>query len=252
MIDVAIKAALAAGELALRYFEHARNKPSYFKTQSASRRITYKPDDSPVTRADVEAEMLIRKIITKKFPDHGIIGEELPPVSPKARYQWVIDPIDGTKSFVRRLPFWSTLLALLENGKPIIGISFSPADNEIYSAEKGKGTFLNGKRQRVSKVSNLQNAYLAHGSIDAFENKNMLNGFMKLYRKTGSHCGFGDSFAYHLLIKGSIDIMVEAKDNVHDIAGPAILVKEAGGRFSDFSGKFSLTSDCGVATNDIL
>ena len=239
MLDVAIDAAKQAGELALRYF----------KTQP---KVSYKADKSPVTRADIEAEMLIRKIITKKFPDHGIIGEELPPVNPKARYQWVIDPIDGTKSFVRRMPFWSTLLALMENGKPIIGISFSPVDNELFTAEKGKGTFLNGKRQRVSKVSELQNAYLAHGSIDAFENKNMLNGFIKLYRATGSHRGFGDSYAYHLLIKGNIDIMVEAKDKVHDIAAPAILIEEAGGKFTDFSGKFSLTSDCGVVTNKIL
>ena len=239
MLDVAIDAAKAGGELALKYF---KSHP----------KVSYKADKTPVTRADIEAEKLIRKIITKKFPDHGIIGEELPPVNPKARYQWVIDPIDGTKSFVRRMPFWSTLLALMENGKPIIGISFSPVDNELFTAEKGKGTFLNGKRQRVSKVSELQNAYLAHGSIDAFENKNMLNGFIKLYRATGSHRGFGDSYAYHLLIKGNIDIMVEAKDKVHDIAAPAILIEEAGGKFTDFSGKFSLTSDCGVVTNKIL
>lgn len=239
MLDVAVNAARKGGELALKYF---KSQP----------KVSYKPDKSPVTRADIEAEKLIRKIISQKFPDHGIMGEELPSVNPKAKYQWVIDPIDGTKSFIRGMPFWSTLLALLENGRPIIGISFSPADNGIYTAEKGKGTFLNGKRQRVSKISGLKNAYLAHGSIDAFENKNMLEGFMKLYRAAGSHRGFGDSFAYHLLIKGNVDIMVEAKDKVHDIAAPALLVQEAGGRFSDFSGKFSLTSDCGVATNGIL
>lgn len=239
MLDVAIDAAKQAGELALRYF----------KTQP---KVSYKADSSPVTRADIEAEKLIRKIISKKFPDHGIIGEELPPVNPKARYRWVIDPIDGTKSFVRRLPFWSTLLALMENGKPIIGISFSPADNELFTAEKGKGAHLNGKRQHVSKISKLQDAYLVHGSIDAFDNKKMLNGFMKLYKATGSHRGFGDSFAYHILIKGNVDIMVEAKDKVHDIAAVALIVEEAGGKFSDFTGKFSLTSDCGVATNGIL
>lgn len=239
MIDVAIDAAKQAGELALRYF---KDQP----------KVSYKPDKSPVTKADIEAEKLIRRIISRKFPDHGIIGEELPPINPKAKYQWVIDPIDGTKSFVRRLPFWSTLLALLENGKPIIGISFSPADNEIFIAEKGKGAFLNGTRQKVSKISQLQNAYLAHGSIDAFENKNMFEGFMKLYRETGSHRGFGDSFAYHLLIKGDVDIMVEAKDKIHDIAAVALIVEEAGGKFSDFSGKSSLTSDCGVATNGLL
>src|SRR3990167_2758131 len=141
MLDVAIDAAKQAGDLALKYF----------KTQP---KVSYKADKSPVTRADIEAEKLIRKILSKNFPDHGIIGEELPPVNPGAKYQWVIDPIDGTKSFVRRLPFWSTLLALLQNGEPIIGISYSPCDNEMFTAEKDKGTFLNCKRQRVSKVSN--------------------------------------------------------------------------------------------------
>ena len=99
MVDVAIEATKAAGELAYRYF---KSQP----------KVSYKPDDSPVTRADIEAEKLIRKIISKKFPDHGIIGEELPPVNPKSRYQWIIDPIDGTRSFMIGLPLWSTLLAV--------------------------------------------------------------------------------------------------------------------------------------------
>src|SRR4030042_1336109 len=113
MIDVAIEAAKAAGELAYRYF----------KTQP---KVSYKPDKSPVTKADIEAEKLIRKIISKNFPDHGFIGEELGQTNPNARFKWVIDPIDGTKQFVRGIPFWATLLALLENGKPILGVVYSP------------------------------------------------------------------------------------------------------------------------------
>src|SRR3989344_4652305 len=107
MIDVAINAAKAGGELALRYF---KNQP----------KVSYKPDNSPVTKADIEVEKLIRKIISKKFPDHGIIGEELPPVNPKAKYQWIIDPIDGTRDFIRQIPYWAVYIALLENQKPII------------------------------------------------------------------------------------------------------------------------------------
>src|SRR4030042_4084238 len=116
MIGVAIETAKAAGDLAYRYF----------KTQTASWRITYKPDKSPVTKADIEAEKLIRKIISKKFPDHGIVGEEMEETNPNARFKWIIDPIDGTKQFVRGIPFWATLLALLENGKPILGVVYSP------------------------------------------------------------------------------------------------------------------------------
>src|SRR3990167_4924606 len=139
MINTAIEEAQKAGQLAYRYF---KSQP----------KVTYKPDNSPVTRADIEAEMLIRKILTKKFPDHGIIGEELPPVNSKAKYQWVIDPIDGTKSFIRGMPSWGILLALLEDGKPIIGVYNSPATSEIFWTEKSKGAFLNGKKIHVSNV----------------------------------------------------------------------------------------------------
>ncbi|MBI2327978.1 histidinol phosphate phosphatase [Candidatus Curtissbacteria bacterium] len=239
MIDITIKTAREAGALALRYF----------KTQP---KVSYKLDQTPVTRADIEAERLIRKIITSHFPDHGIIGEELENTNPKAKHQWVIDPIDGTKSFIRGISFWSTLIALLENGKPIIGISFSPTTDELFIAQKGKGTYLNDKRIHVSKISNLKHAYLTHSSVDAFEKKSMLTGFMNLYKSTNSHRGFGDSFGYHLLIQGKVDIMVEAKDKLYDIAAPSILVEEAGGKFSDLNGKFSLTSDCAVATNGLL
>ncbi|MBI2598924.1 hypothetical protein HYW40_01785 [Candidatus Curtissbacteria bacterium] len=121
MIDVAIDAARQAGNLALKYF---KSQP----------KVTYKPDNTPVTRADREAEQLIRKIIAKKFPDHGIIGEEFEPTNPQARFKWVIDPIDGTKDFIRSLPLWATFLAVLENDKPIIGIVYYPPHNEIFVA----------------------------------------------------------------------------------------------------------------------
>lgn len=156
------------------------------------------------------------------------------------------------KSFIRGIPFWSTLFALLKDDKPILGISFSAVSNEIFVAEKGKGTYLNGKKIHVSKLSDIKLSYLTHSSINAFEEKGMLNNFMNLYNATNSHRGYGDSFGYHLLIQGKVDIMLEARDKIYDIAAPSILVEEAGGKFSDFKGNFSLTSDCAVATNGLL
>ena len=133
MLDVAIDAAKKGGDLAYRYF---KNQP----------KVSYKPDNSPVTKADIETEKLIRKIITKKFPDHGIIGEELPPINPKAKYQWVIDPIDGTRDFIRQIPYWAVFIALLENNKPTIGIVYFPTEDLLISAQKGKGVVFGKKK----------------------------------------------------------------------------------------------------------
>ena len=238
MLDVAIDAARQGGELALKYF----------KTQP---KVSYKADKSPVTRADIEAEKLIRKIITKKFPDHGIIGEELPPVNPKAKYQWVIDPIDGTRDFIRGIPFWNTFLAVLKDKKPIIGIIFTATYDELFVAQHGKGTYLNNKKTKVSKISDLKLACISHGPISVFKKKGKLKGLVKICDIVKHRRGFG-SIGLNLLLKDQVDIFMEPGGGTHDFAAPSILIEEAGGNFSDFSGKSSLTSGCFVATNGIL
>ncbi|MDO8487058.1 MAG: inositol monophosphatase family protein [Candidatus Curtissbacteria bacterium] len=239
MVDIAINAARQAGQLALKYF---KSQPKVF----------YKPDNTPVTRADKEAEQLIRKIIAKNFPDHGIIGEEFEPVNPQARFKWVIDPIDGTKGFIRRIPFWSTLLAVMKNDKPIIGICFFPAINEFYMAQKGKGAFLNNKRIHVSKISKIEDAFISHGGIKSFEKQNKLGGLLRLSQTVQCDRGFGDAFGYALVAQGKIDAFMEGGNKIHDVAAPSILIEEAGGKFTDLSGKFSLTSGSDVATNGLL
>ncbi len=238
MIDVAVDAAKKAGELALRYF---KNLP----------KVEYKPDNTPVTRADRDAELLIRKIISKKFPDHGIIGEEFEAINPSARFKWVIDPIDGTKSFIRKLPLWSTLLAVLENGKPIIAVAYYPYLNEIFAAKKGKGTYLNDKKTKVSKIKSLNRATLNHNSIIRIEPHLPLNKFMEFYRRTEVHRNLS-SYAYNQILKGNIDIDLIGTGHIYDFAAPALLVEEAGGKFTDFEGKFSLTSNNAVFSNGLL
>lgn len=239
MINVAINAAKLAGDLALKYF---KSQPE----------VEYKPDNTPVTRADREAEKLIRKIIAQKFPDHGIIGEEFEPVKAQARFKWVIDPIDGTKSFIRGIPFWSTLLALLDADKPIIGICYFPALDQFYRAQKGKGAFLNDRPVHVSKVSKLENAFISHGGIKYFEKEHKLKGFLKLMEVVQCNRGFGDAFGYALVAQGKIDAFLEGGNKIHDVAAPSILIEEAGGKFTDMSGNFSLTTGSDLATNGLL
>ncbi|MEX2028070.1 MAG: inositol monophosphatase [Candidatus Curtissbacteria bacterium] len=238
MIDVAINAARLAGDLAL----------TYFKSQP---KVSYKPDNTPVTIADKKAELLIREIISQKYPDHGIIGEEFEPVNPLARFKWVIDPIDGTKNFIRNLPLWCTLLAVLDADKPIVGIAYYPFASEMFTAQKGKGAYLNGKRTRVSKIKSVNQAVLNHNSLVRIEPRVPLANFMKLYKAVQTPRNLG-SYSYNQLLKGNIDIDIVGTGGIWDFAAPAILVEEAGGKFTDFSGKFSLTSNSAVFTNGLL
>lgn len=240
MLDVAIDAAKQAGELALKYF---KSQP----------KVSYKADKSPVTRADIEAEKLIRKIISKNFPDHGIIGEELGSTTYKSKYTWAIDPIDGTRYFAHRLPYWGTLLSLLDNNNPIIGIAYLPAMGQMLVSEKRKGAYLNNKKLKVSKTTVLKNASVANGSIAYFDDINKLQNLVNLYKQTqGSKIGIGGIYAYLLVAKGSIDINVDPKSEVYDIAAPKIIIEEAGGKFSDLQGTSSLTSKVFIATNGLL
>lgn len=238
MIDVAIHAAKQAGELVLKYF---KNQP----------KVSYKADGSPVTRADLEAEKLIRKIIHRKFPDHGIIGEELPEFKSKSKYTWVIDPIDGTRDFIRSIPFWATYVALLENNRPIIGIICLPVLGDLITALKGSGAFLNGKKVHVSKTRKLQEAYISHGQIKRFVNINKEKQLIKIAKIVRASRNYGN-FGFKLLIEGKVDAVLEAYGAFHDFAATKIVAEEAGGKFSDFFGNDSLTSGHAVWTNGIL
>lgn len=238
MIDVAIEAAREAGGLALKYF----------KTQQ---KIKYKENGSPVTRADIEVEKLVRKIISKKFPDHSIIGEELADINPQAKYVWVVDPIDGTRDFIKKIPYWGTFLALLEKQKPQIGIYFAPAIDEFFIAQKGKGTYLNSQKTKVSKIRKLKLATISHGSIRYFERKGKLQGLVKICQTVHHNRAYGN-LGLNFLLKGMVDILLEPAGGIHDFAAPSILVEEAGGKFTDFSGRFSLTSGNAVASNGLL
>lgn len=238
MIDVAIDAAKQAGALAYQYFGKIKN-------------LRYKGNNSPVTIADIEAEKLIRKIITKNFPSHGIIGEELENVNPKAKYQWVIDPIDGTRNYVRQIPYWTTLLSVLKNNKPIIGVCYCPCQNELFTAQKNKGSFLNGKRTKVSNVKNLPDAYISYNNLKHFINKNKQNNLLNLSRQAYQTMNCS-AFGINYLLKGYVETYISAKGSIWDFAAPSILTIEAGGKFSDFDGNYSLNAGNAVFSNGVL
>lgn len=238
MIDVAIDAARQAGELALKYF---KSQP----------KVSYKADNSPVTKADLEAEQLIRNIIHKKFPDHGIIGEEFGEEKPDAKYKWVIDPIDGTRDFIRSIPNWAVYIALLKENQPIISVIFFPTMGTLITGEKNKGAFLNGKRARVSKTKDLEKAYVSIGGLKRFSETDKLKNLKELFRSVSAVRSYADLGLIYLL-EGKIDVSIEPYGFIHDYAPEALIVEEAGGKFSDFQGNFSLTSLTAVKSNGFL
>lgn len=238
MIDVAIEAAKAGGQLAKNYF---KSSPTY----------KLKEDKSPVTEADIQTEKLIRKILSEKFPDHGFIGEELKPENPNAKYQWVIDPIDGTRDYVRQIPYWAVYVALLEEEKPIIGIAYMPEVDVLISAQKDKGTYLNAKKVSVSKTEKMDEAYVAFGTIKRWISNNRVDQLINVCREGLAGRSYGN-LSLKLFLEKKFDIIIEADGGLHDFAAPSIIVEEAGGKFTDFSGKFSLTSKNAVITNGLL
>ena len=240
MIDVAIEAAKAAGDFAY-----------HFNTSKLDVSLKTKGHVSPVSAADKQAEKLVRKIISKKYPDHGFIGEELGKTKPNAKYHWVIDPIDGTRDFIRQNPLWCTLVAVLEDKKPIIGVCYFPPRKELFWAQLGKGAYLNGKKIRVSKVAEISNAYASISSVHHFFSIKKMKQLLALSNNVGASRYF-DSYGYSLLWTGQADVVVAARGSIWDWVAPAVITGEAGGRFSDFRGKYAFNSGTGVFSNKLI
>lgn len=238
MLDTAIKAAKTGGQVAYSYF---KNIP----------KVSYKADKSPVTKADVEAEKAMRQIIIKNFPDHTVIGEESGSDGKQSKYQWVIDPIDGTRSYVRGIPYWCVLVSVMENNKPIIGVCYYPTQDDIFTAKKGKGTYFNGQKTRVSNVKKFEEAYISYYNLKHFARLNKVNNLVEICQKTNTSMNYA-SFCFNYLLRGKIEAYICGHGLLWDFAAPAILVEEAGGKFTDFSGNFSLTNGTGIFSNGLV
>jgi histidinol-phosphatase len=222
-LTAALDAAEAAGEVIRRLYR--RNIE-----------ITVKADKSPVTEADVEAERTIRQLLESRFPDHGFFGEETGSHGMGADYVWLVDPIDGTKSFVREYPMFSTQIALLAEGELILGVSSAPVYGELAWAERGKGAWLGKERLKVSDVASIGAATLSSGNLKSLARGPAWSRYGSLVGAVNRIRGYGDFLHYHLLAGGKIDAVIESDVNILDIAALAVIVEEAGGRFTDLSG----------------
>lgn len=237
-LTVAVEAARAAGEVALKYYR------SGFE-------VTVKPDQSPVTQADREAERVIVQILREAFPEWGFLGEEFG-VQGKQEVRWIIDPIDGTRNFIRRIPIWAVLIALEERGEVTAGVVLNPVTADLYTARKGQGAFANGEPMRVSPVSELKDALLVHASLNLIREIGYWDGFVRLVDATAMQRGFGDYLDYMLLAEGKAEVAMEAGLKPWDLAPMKILIEEAGGRFTDFQGRSTIHSSTALATNGHL
>lgn len=216
--------------------------------------VITKADKSPVTEADVRAEQAIRAILTARFPDYGFYGEETGQHAMDARCVWLVDPIDGTKSFVRDCPFFSTQIALLREGELVLGVSSAPAYGEIAWAERGRGAWLDGRAIRVSAVDTLETAILSSGNLKTLALDSARWGrYGRLVAGVNRIRGYGDFVHYHLLARGAVDAVIESDVNILDIAALAVIVEEAGGKFTDLAGApISLTTTSVLASNGRL
>jgi histidinol-phosphatase len=215
--------------------------------------VRIKPDASPVTEADVLAENAIREILSARFPSFGFYGEETGQHQMDAEAVWIVDPIDGTKCFVRDSPFFSTQIALMRNGRLVLGVSSAPVYGELAWAEEGAGAFLNGRPIRVSGITDLSRATVSTGNLKTLARSGEWQGFSHLIGRAYSTRGYGDFVHYHLLARGALDVVIESDVNILDIAALTVIVHEAGGTFTDLQGQaVSLKTISVLATNGPL
>jgi len=238
-LEFALDAAWQAGRITL----------GYFQTQPTVER---KSDNSPVTIADKEAERKLRALIGQAFPDHGVIGEEFGEQPGASQLTWIIDPINGTKSFVQGVPLYGVLLALVEDQKPLVGVAHFPALNETVYAMRGGGCYWNGRRTHVSAVKHLREAVLLASDINQFERTGKGAAWSRLVDETYIQRTWGDTYGYLLVATGRAEIMLDAKMQVWDCAPLQVIMEEAGGTFTDWQGTPTIYGGESIATNGAL
>jgi histidinol-phosphatase len=215
--------------------------------------VRLKADKSPVTEADLRCEHAIREILESRFPHYGFFGEETVSRGMDAENLWLVDPIDGTKAFVREYPMFSTQIALLRRGEIVLGVSSAPVYGELLHAERGHGAYLNGKPVGVSQVGDLEAAALSSGNLKSLASGPQWNRYGGLVARVNRIRGYGDFLHYHLLAAGKIDAVIETDVSILDIAACVAIVSEAGGRFTQLDGApITLQSKTVLATNGLL
>ncbi len=239
-MNFAAETAYLAGRMTLGYF-------------GTGLRPDYKADDTPVTVADRLAEKLIRGRIEEHYPDDAIVGEEYGEKETKgAAHRWFIDPIDGTKSFIRGVPLYAVLIGLEIDGSVEVGAAYYPGTDELLCAATGQGAWWNGRRAQVSDIKDLSRAFVSYTDIHAFRAYGKEAAWERLASRAYFRAGWTDAYGYLLVATGRIEIMLDPIMEPHD-CGPFIpILKEAGGYFGDWHGNRTIFGREGLATNGAL
>ena len=239
LLDFAVDLAYEAGALTLRYYGHLVDAEG-------------KSDGSPVTIADRNAEQLIRKRVAKRFPEHGVLGEEFGESNTGARVRWILDPIDGTRSFMHGVPLYGVLIGIEADGEPIVGVTYFPPLDEMVSAGKGLGCRWNGKPCRVSSVSRIQDAVVCTTDVERLLSKPIGAGWRRLQQRCAFSRTWGDCYGHALVATGRIECQVDPVMKPWD-AGPFLTITtEAGGRFTTLDGRATIHGGSGISTNGLI
>ncbi|GIV88250.1 MAG: histidinol phosphate phosphatase [Chloroflexus sp.] len=237
MLAFARRLAYEAGQITLRYFQQEVT-------------IERKADASPVTIADREAERYLRTAITAAYPDHAVLGEEDGLTgSEQATYRWVLDPIDGTKSFVRGVPLYGVLIGLLRAGEPVLGVIHIPALAETVAAAQGLGCDWNGRPCRVSHVTTLRESLVVGTTAHDYERYGKAAAFRRIIERAGLFRTWGDCYGYVLVATGRAEVALDPAMNVWDAAALFPILSEAGGTYTDWQGVPTIYNEEGIGSN---
>ena len=250
-LQLAVRLVQEAGQLAMSYY------------QGQDMGIEFKPDRSPVTRADKEGEELIRRILDAECPADAILGEEFPEKVGSSAYRWVLDPIDGTESFVRGVPLFGVMAGLERDGEAVAGAICFPALGEIVYAAAGQGAWwanaigkpadpLDARPARVSSVASLADATFCSTGFHDFVNIGKAEGLARLLASVARCRGWSDCYGHYLVATGRVDIMIDPYMSLWDNAPLLPIVEEAGGRFSGLDGEHSIYAPNALSTNGLL
>jgi histidinol-phosphatase len=239
LLDFANQLAWEAGKITLRHFQ-------------TGLRPDTKADDSPVTVADRESEQFMRAAIAARYPDHAILGEEYGETNPGASHRWILDPIDGTRTFVRGVPFYGVMVGLERAGEPVLGVVNMPALGEIVYAAQGLGCRWNGRRCRVSSVSTLSESLLVSTGVTGYERHGKGEAWARLVAAAGMLRTWADCYGYLLVATGRAEVALDPVMSVWDCAALAPILEEAGGSFTDWRGGRTIWGGEGIATNDAV
>jgi myo-inositol-1(or 4)-monophosphatase len=239
-LDFAVETAHLAGKLTLDYFQTGVEPD-------------FKGDDTPVTIADRRAEQLIRSRIEKQFPGHAIVGEEYGETeSNHASHRWYIDPIDGTKSFVRGVPLYAVLIGLEIEGTVEVGVAYFPALDEIITAATGEGCWWNGKRTAVSDVDQMQDALVVFGDVANISKYGRSQAWERIKEASYYRAGWGDAYGHLLVATGRAELMLDPIMNAWDCGPFPPILKEAGGYFGDWQGNSTIHANEAISTTKKL